>query len=136
MAIPAELRERPGACGDWSVREVVAHCAGWEWEGARRLRLIAADPTLPDAVYDIDRFNAASVAVRARQDWTRMLDELAKASDTLATRGQRHSGRPAHPGMAARPRGRFRGACRRLAAMARRGRVCRRREVSRTDDAE
>ena len=83
-AIPAELRERPGACGAWSVREVVAHCAGWEWEAARRLRLIAADPTLPDAVYKVEGFNAASVAARARQDWSRTLDELAKASNTLA----------------------------------------------------
>ena len=83
-AIPAELRERPGACGAWSVRELVAHCAGWEWEAARRLRLIAADPTLPDAVYKVDGFNAASVAARARQDWSRTLDELAKASNTLA----------------------------------------------------
>jgi DNA polymerase III subunit epsilon len=83
-AIPADLRERPGACGSWSVREVVAHCAGWEWEAARRLRLIDADPTLPDAVYKVDGFNAASVAARARQDWSRTLDELAKASNTLA----------------------------------------------------
>jgi DNA polymerase-3 subunit epsilon len=83
-SIPAELRERPGACGAWSVREVVAHCAGWEWEAARRLRLIAADPTLPDAVYKVEGFNAASVAARARQDWSRTLDELAKASNTLA----------------------------------------------------
>src|SRR5215213_6419718 len=83
-AIPADLRECPGACGTWSVREVVAHCAGWEWEAARRLRLIAADPTLPDAVYRVDGFNAASVAARARQDWARNLDELAKASATLA----------------------------------------------------
>jgi hypothetical protein len=82
--IPAELRERPGACGVWSARELVAHCAGWEWEAARRLRLIAADPTLPHAVYRIDGFNAASVAARAQQDWSRTLDELAKASNTLA----------------------------------------------------
>jgi DNA polymerase III subunit epsilon len=83
-AIPAELRERPGACGAWSVRELLAHCAGWEWEAARRIRLIAADPTLPGAVYRVDAFNAASVAARARQDWSRTLDELAKASNTLA----------------------------------------------------
>ncbi len=82
--LPSELRERPGACGTWSVRELVAHCAGWEWEGARRLRLIAADPTLPDAFYDVDRFNAASVAARSRQDWARTLDELLKASRTFA----------------------------------------------------
>jgi DNA polymerase III subunit epsilon len=83
--IPAELRERRGACGEWSVREVVAHCAAWEWEGARRLRLIAANPTLPDAVYDVDRFNGASVAVRSGQNWERTLEELAKASATLGT---------------------------------------------------
>src|SRR5215208_5911489 len=83
-AIPAELRECPGACGVWSAREIVAHSAGWEWEAARRLRLIAADPTRPDAVYKVDGFNAASVGARARQDWSRTLDELAKASNTLA----------------------------------------------------
>jgi DNA polymerase III epsilon subunit-like protein len=83
-SIPADLRERPGAYGVWSVREVVAHCTGWEWEAARRLRLIAADPTLPDAIYKVEGFNAASVAARARQDWSRTLDELAKASNTLA----------------------------------------------------
>jgi DNA polymerase-3 subunit epsilon len=81
--VPVEWRERPGACGGWSIREVVAHLAGWEWEGARRLRLIAADPARPDAVYDVDRFNGASVAVRAGQDWARTLDELAKASATF-----------------------------------------------------
>ena len=48
------------------------------------MRLIAADPALPDAVYDVDRFNAASVAARARQDWSRTLEELVKASATLA----------------------------------------------------
>jgi DNA polymerase-3 subunit epsilon len=83
--VPVDLRERPGACGDWSVREVVAHCAGWEWEGARRLRLLAADPARPDTVYDVDRFNGASVAVRAKQDWARTLEELAKASASLGT---------------------------------------------------
>ena len=31
------------------MREVAAHAAGWEWEAARRLRLIAATPDLPDA---------------------------------------------------------------------------------------
>jgi DNA polymerase-3 subunit epsilon len=82
--IPVELRERPGACGAWSVREVAAHAAGWEWEGARRLRRLFADPTLPDAVYNVDGFNAANVALRARQNWSATLDELAKASQTFS----------------------------------------------------
>jgi DNA polymerase-3 subunit epsilon len=81
--IPVELRERPGACGVWSVREVAAHAAGWEWEAARRLRLIAATPDLPDARYTADAFNGANVAVRASQSWKATADELAKASHTF-----------------------------------------------------
>ena len=82
--VPAELTERPGACGVWSPRELAAHCAGWEWEAVRRLRLAAHTPGLPDAVYDVDGFNAASVAVRARMSWMATLDDLAKASAALA----------------------------------------------------
>lgn len=80
---PPELRTRLGVCGVWSVLEVAFHAIGWEWEGARRLRRIAADPTLPDAVYNVDGFNAANVAVRVRQDWQMTMDELAKASHTF-----------------------------------------------------
>ena len=111
----------PGACGAWSVREVV-HCAGWEWEAARRLRLIAADPTLPDAVYKVEGFNAASVAARARQDWSRTLDELAKASNTLA-RAARAMPDDARTQEWLVGRGRFRGACRRTPALDRRDRT-------------
>ncbi len=81
--VPAELRERAGACGGWSPREVVMHAANWEWEGARRLRLLANNPGLPDARYDVDAFNAAGVAVRTRQTWKACVDELAKASHTF-----------------------------------------------------
>ncbi len=83
-ATPSALRDRPGACGSWSPREVAAHCAGWEWEAARRLRLVAADGATADAPYDVDQFNFASVAVRARQGWPETLSELDTASAALA----------------------------------------------------
>jgi DNA polymerase-3 subunit epsilon len=82
--VPAELHDRPGACGVWSVREVVAHCAGWEWEAVRRVRLCGANPELQDAVYDVDRFNDANVAVRSRMSWAATLDDLRKATSALA----------------------------------------------------
>jgi len=81
--VPVDLRDHAGACGSWSPRELLAHCVGWEWEGARRLRLIAVNPDLPDAVYDVDGFNGASVAIRARQSWDNTISELAKASRTF-----------------------------------------------------
>jgi DNA polymerase III subunit epsilon len=83
-SVPAALSERPGACGVWSVRDVVAHCAGWEWEAVRRLRLSTANPDIPDAVYDVDGFNAASVAVRARMSWSATVEDLRKATSALA----------------------------------------------------
>jgi DNA polymerase III epsilon subunit-like protein len=83
-ATPQALRERPGACGGWAPRDVAAHCAGWEWEAARRVRLVAAHAAMSPASYDIEGFNAASVAVRARQSWTETLDDLGRASGALA----------------------------------------------------
>jgi hypothetical protein len=82
--LPAALRERPGACGVWSPRELAAHCAGWEEEAARRLRLFAAKPDIADRSYsDVDGFNAASVTVRARLSWTETLDDLARNGAAL-----------------------------------------------------
>lgn len=82
--VPPGLGERPGACGIWSVKEVVAHLAGWEWETVRRMRLAVANPNLPDAAYDVDGFNAASVAVRSRMSWRATVEDLQKASAALA----------------------------------------------------
>lgn len=81
--IPVELREKPGAAGTWSPRQIVAHACGWEQEGARRLRLLADNPDLPDKTYDVDRFNAAEVEIRQRQSWNATLDEFAKATHSL-----------------------------------------------------
>lgn len=81
--IPVELRDTPGAAGAWAPRQIVAHACGWEQEGARRLRLLAENPDLPDKTYDIDRFNAAEVEIRQRQSWNATLDEFAKATHSL-----------------------------------------------------
>ncbi len=81
--IPVELRERPGAAGTWSPRQIAAHACGWEQEAARRLRLLADNPDLPDKSYDVDLFNSANVEIRQRQSWNDTLDELAKAKRSL-----------------------------------------------------
>jgi DNA polymerase-3 subunit epsilon len=83
-ATPQALRERPGACGVWAPREVAGHCAGWEWEAARRIRLVTAHAAPGPAGYDVEGFNAASGAVRARQSWSETVDDLDRASGALA----------------------------------------------------
>lgn len=76
--IPVELREKPGAVGAWSPRQVAALASGWEQEAARRLRLFAERPDTADSPLDLERYNAAFVEVRARQNWAAILDEFAK----------------------------------------------------------
>lgn len=78
-----EARGRTGACGDWTPHDVVAHSTGWELEAVARLRAIRADPALPGVTYDVDAFNAASVAARRRMGWDATLDELRRAHAEL-----------------------------------------------------
>ena len=73
--IPEELREESGVCGVWSPREVVAHLAGWQHEGARRFRELLRDPQSRKQ-YNVDAFNAQSVAERAGWSWEHTLADL------------------------------------------------------------
>jgi hypothetical protein len=55
----ARLTE-PGAAGDWSVKEIIAHVTTWEEEALQYLPVIAAGGVAPRyaAVGGIDAFNA------------------------------------------------------------------------------
>jgi len=75
-------RERLGVCGEWSPKEVVAHLAGWDREAARRFHQFMQSPT-EDIDYDLDGFNARSVAARQHLSWEQTLDELDDAHQEL-----------------------------------------------------
>ena len=121
--VPIDLHERPGACGIWSAREVAAHCAGWEWEGARRLRLLAADPAMTDGGLR-RRWLQPRQRRRARPSG---LDGDAgrpcAGQRRLGESGGRRGGHAPRRGVAVRPRGRLRGACRGPAPLAARCRT-------------
>lgn len=76
--IRPEDRSRSGVCGIWSPREVVAHLAGWMWEGAQRYRVMLEQPG-DRKEYDDDVFNAQSVAARADWSWERTLSDFKAA---------------------------------------------------------
>ncbi len=71
----------PGVCGAWSVREIVAHLAAWDWEAERRFREFHAG-NAADRTYDEDAFNATAVEERGGQSWDETLDELRRANMT------------------------------------------------------
>jgi DinB family protein len=85
--IPAEALGRPRTQGAWSVRDVLAHVAAWEAEGARRLALIARGRGERIVWYDtpaeLDAFNARAVSVARRLAPGAVLRRLAAARGRL-----------------------------------------------------
>ena len=76
------LHERPGACGTWSPRQVIAHLAGWYSEATRRYAEMLERPQ-ESRPYNIDAFNAQSVAARASLTWDDTLRDLRHRHDAL-----------------------------------------------------
>jgi uncharacterized protein (TIGR03083 family) len=76
---PASV-EQPGVCGDWSVRQIIAHLASYELTLLDVLRQLAGESTngyvarytKPDS-----DFNTSEVGARQSLTWQATLDELA-----------------------------------------------------------
>lgn len=57
--------DEPGADGEWSVKETIAHVMGWErWGAAEARRVARGEPYLPDEAgpFDVDDLNRRFVA--------------------------------------------------------------------------
>lgn len=88
--LPADLREKPGVCGVWSPKAVVAHLAGWDREATHALGLFAdGQGETYNPNIDGDAFNAKSVADREHLSWAAVLDDLAAAHAALQAMFQR-----------------------------------------------
>jgi hypothetical protein len=71
---------RPGVCGSWSPKEVVAHIIGWDKEVIRQFGLF--QDGLEKAIeHDIDEFNRKSVKERSHLSWEETLAELQQAHE-------------------------------------------------------
>jgi uncharacterized damage-inducible protein DinB len=74
---------RPRTQGAWSIKDVLAHIAAWEEEGARRLALIgrgqAHRMVWYETMADADRYNARAVRAARRTSLTAMGRRLARA---------------------------------------------------------
>ena len=81
-ALAPALREQAGACGTWSARQVIAHLAGWYAEAARRYAEMTIHPQ-ESTTYDVDAYNAQSVALRATLTWEETLRDLQSQHDAF-----------------------------------------------------
>lgn len=84
---PLELRDEEGACGVWSPRQIVAHLSGWLEEAQRRYTQF--DDNIPGNMdYDVDAFNARTVAARSHFSWNPTVAELRGLVQDLIARGE------------------------------------------------
>lgn len=79
---PATQRERGGASGYWSPKQVIDHLAGWLAEAESRYRELSMGALQPKP-YNADAFNVMSVEERTEQTWDDTLVEVLTRYDTL-----------------------------------------------------
>lgn len=74
QTLGASKIEKPGVCGDWSPRQLVAHMTGWEIETIFQFQRVQNGSEAMD--HDIDAFNEKSVEQRKHLAWNETLTEL------------------------------------------------------------
>ena len=80
--LDADVANEPGAVGDWSVKDIVAHVTTWEEETLKNLPLIMKG--LRTSRYgDIDRFNAEHVAKNRHLALSEVLQQLSETHRRL-----------------------------------------------------
>ncbi len=76
-------RQQSGVSGWWSPKDVIAHLMGWD--AALHAFITHPEGFDPEPLYDIQAFNAASVAARHDQSWEATIDEWHHCSSDLHT---------------------------------------------------
>lgn len=74
-------REKPGVCGHWSPRQVVAHMTGWEIETILQFERVRKG--FEAIEHDIDAFNEKSVGQREHLNWDETINEFEEAQKKL-----------------------------------------------------
>ncbi|MBA2469425.1 MAG: maleylpyruvate isomerase N-terminal domain-containing protein [Chloroflexia bacterium] len=84
-----DVIDRPGACGNWSVKDIVAHLGSYELVLIGILDEVSGDgsSTILDQYRDLGpEFNDAEVIKRRDQDFDGVLNELNRAHGTVLER--------------------------------------------------
>jgi len=87
-AVPAATRQAPGAIGEWSVKDVLAHLAAWRAIEARRIAARAGDEDPrhahdPSTTEPVDESNAALHGLHASWTWDEVTREADVSVDAL-----------------------------------------------------
>ena len=79
--VPSERRAEAGACGEWSVKDLVGHVALWDASIAEQIRQILANETREQV--DGQALNEASAAANAARSLDDLLEEMRHSHEAL-----------------------------------------------------
>jgi hypothetical protein len=81
--VPASLRDEPGVCGAWSLKDLMGHLAFWDSIVADRLSAKKAGHSGQLDTRSFDVINAEAAAVRDDLSWDEIQHELAETHRRL-----------------------------------------------------
>lgn len=81
--ISPDLRETKGATEQWSVKDLLGHCAYWDGVHVAQLEAEFAGEPIPEDDREDDVINAEQFANRADWSWKQVMDEVTMNRDRL-----------------------------------------------------
>lgn len=75
-----QQHQKPGVCGKWSPKDVVAHLAGWD----ELFQDFIVDPDNFDPPIDVDQFNKYAVEAFQELTWAEAMQQLEASFQGLA----------------------------------------------------
>lgn len=82
--VPPDLRDKQGVTEQWSVKDLLGHCAYWDSVHIAELEAEFSGRSIVEDDREDDVVNAEQFAIRAGWSWDRIMDEVNTICDRLA----------------------------------------------------
>jgi hypothetical protein len=81
--VPPDLRDKKGVTEQWSVKDLLGHCAYWDGVHVAEMETEFAGGTIVEDDREDDVINAEQFKVRANLSWDQIMDEVTTNRDKL-----------------------------------------------------
>ena len=76
MKVPADRRDEPGVCGDWSLKDLMGHLTYWDSVNRYEMETEQAGGTIISDDRDDDTINAEQAEARKDWSWDQIMAEV------------------------------------------------------------
>ena len=91
MKVPADRRDEPGVCGEWSLKDLLGHLAYWDSVNRYEMETEFAGATIISDDRDDDIVNAEQAETRKDWTWEQVMAEVIDNRDARIELHKRQS---------------------------------------------